>query len=213
MYVAAGTDLMRDTQDDLIRKAKATLRRQLCIQQTFAQGRAGIFQDIESPNQVTQQFGIPAGVNAANLQQQTLDSRASAFLYGSGTTGGEQVNLDSPEVFPVNRGGGCVPTQQQMPQPKYKKITPSFPRRAPHIVQTKNGPMYIKGKQSTIVPSSQLGLSGYAPPWGNAFVEPSQGEMGTGGGVLNWIQSNPWLSLAIAGAGVLVATQAKRGRR
>ena len=210
MYLPSNTPLMQDAQDCAIKGAQASLDRQLCIQTKFAMGRAAVFQDILSPNQIAAQFGVPAGVSAANLQQQTLDSRASAFLYGSGLGASPaEMMVDSPEVFPMGRAGGCMPVQHQMARPKYKKVVPSFPRRAPHIIQSGEGPMYYKGRAATIVSSSQLGLTGYAPPWGNAFVSPQSGD--GGGSVMGWIQANPWLSLAIAAGGVLVGSW--KGRR
>ena len=211
MYLPDGTELMTDAQDCAVKHAQESLARQLCIQTKFAQGRAAVYQSILSPDQIAEQFGIPAGVSAASLQQQTQPSRASAFLYGSGAadTGVAQVMIDTPQVFPVGRAASCSPGA--LAKPKYKKVTPGFPRKAPDIVRTSDGPMYFEGKASTVAPSSQMGLTGYAPPWGNAYATPTPGS--AEGGVLGWIQANPLLSFAIAGFGLAVASTQKRGRR
>jgi hypothetical protein len=50
------------------------------------------------------------------------------------------------------------------------------------------------------------GLSGIAPPWSNAWVMPiddSQDYPTSTPGLFGWIQSHPWLSLAIAGGAAL----------
>jgi hypothetical protein len=61
------------------------------------------------------------------------------------------------------------------------------------------------------------GMSGYAPPWSDAWSgrSGSSAASTTGArmGILGWIRSNPWLALGIAGAGAVLMSQSSRGRR
>lgn len=53
------------------------------------------------------------------------------------------------------------------------------------------------------------GLSGYAPPWGDAWVMPDAGP--DSGGVLSWASDHPWLILAaLAGGAVALSRRARR---
>lgn len=209
MYLPLNTPLMKCPQDNAVRCANAALERQKRIQMAFALGRASIFSNIESPDQIGATFGVGTGVNAANLQNQTLDARASAWLYGDGTqdplkpSGVAAVEMPTPTTYPLNRGGGCNrPTRtfqlsQQPPMP-----TPGRVKQAPTIIQSVEGPLYK---------SSGGGLTGYAPPWSDAFVQRSS-TAGTQNdtGVVSWIQAHPWLSLLLAGGGIFAVSQGRK---
>jgi hypothetical protein len=52
------------------------------------------------------------------------------------------------------------------------------------------------------------GLTGYAPPWSDAWV--MQQGVAESSGVMNWLADNGWWVLAAAGAGVLALS--RRGR-
>lgn len=239
-YLPSNTPLMKGPQDNAVAAAQASLVRQIQIQMQFATGRASIFSNIVSPDQVSAQFGVPAGVNAANLQGQTLDARASAWLYGDGTQDplkasgvAAVVDMPAPKVHSLNRGGGCLaPTRtrqlsQQPPMP-----TPGQVRQAPTIISTPQGPLYEAASPASLSPSAtrsftpvappqlavgrwmgNAGLTGYAPPWSDAFVQPSvAAEVNNDMGVVAWIKQNPWLSLALAAGGIFAASQGGRRR-
>lgn len=302
MYLPSNTPIMQDAQDCAIADAQASLARMLCIQTKIARGRAEIFRTIISPAQVAAQFGSQPAVSAAKMQQQTLGARTSAWLYGdgsgapAGTPGAApQVMLTSPQVYPLNRGGGCLPSGQLPLQKQAAVATPTVLPQAPvdvHLpgipgpgaaVSTAAPPHWSNlcwalrngaVDQSQFTPSEfaalqyrctqqgyhgacvpppntqayltagraagnlphipvgpevlaaipqapdqqmdcgqsyvMAGLTGYAPPWSDAFVT-ENAVQNNQGGVMGWIQSHLWLSLAVVGAGVLVASG--KGRR
>ncbi|HXU79236.1 MAG TPA: hypothetical protein VN794_21840 [Methylomirabilota bacterium] len=153
----------------------------------------------------------------------------------------QEIIRNAPEVVSLNRGSNCgilAPVQQQRtvnPVPR-----PGMPQRAPAIVQTPQGPLNFVGAPSTVpgaVPEIQgpvflpgkggpapapyatqyykiennLGLTGYAPPWSDAWVtETQQNQQGSDMGVASWISANPWLALAIAGAGVFALSKRRK---
>ena len=59
---------------------------------------------------------------------------------------------------------------------------------------------------ASILPAG--GLSGIAPPWGDAFVLPNGGVPQAG--VLSWVADNPWLALALVGGGVYALSRRSR---
>jgi len=66
--------------------------------------------------------------------------------------------------------------------------------------------MFYRGADSTIEGDYHgTGLAGISPPWSDAWVvpDPSQG----GGGLLDWVQSNPWLVLVIVGGTAYALSQ------
>lgn len=228
MYLPSNTPLLQGQRE---RAACCNARSQMRIDATrelMARGRAGIFEDIMSPEDLTRQFGIGVGVNAAKHQAQTYASRASGLLGTQPeTTDGPslaQLIADAPIVESLNRHpsqDGCSDVifapRLVGPDP-----TPSMPHGAPKIVNTTLGPMYVKGRPATYPLAQQTGdvfappagLTGYNPPWSDAWVMRSetvnpQKDMGVSG----WIKDHPWLSLAIAGAGMFALSQTKRGRR
>lgn len=200
MYLPSNTPLMKDTQACAVKRAQAGLDRQLCIQRHFAEGRLNIFRDIVSPEQVASQFGLPAAVNAANLQNQTSDARRSAWLYGDGSVSSSKAStVTSPRVYPMNRSGGCSPGA-----PSFSATAAANP--TPGVLP--NAPTQLPAFRQNVG-----GLTGYAPPWSDAFVGdegsgPGQNDMG----VVGWIQSHPWLSLGLVLAGAAAVGAKGRGR-
>jgi len=60
---------------------------------------------------------------------------------------------------------------------------------------------------------TQAGLTGYAPPWSDAWVM-DQTSASSSSGAMGWIAANPWLALGIGvGAIALLAQGQKKGRR
>lgn len=208
MYLPSNTPLMQGPQDHAVKCAQASLDRQLKIQMAFATGRAQIFSTIESPQQVGNTFGPSVGVSAANMQADTVDARASAWLYGDGTqhpikTAGTVVDMPTPATYPLNRGGGCLtPTRTRTATQQPAMPTPGLVKQAPLILGGIEPPIY----QTT------GGLTGYAPPWSDAFVQRNGSGNGQNVmGVVTWIQRNPLLSLALAAGGLFAVS--KGGRR
>lgn len=210
MYLPSNTPLMQGPQDHAVKCAQASLARQLQIQTAFATGRLNIFQTMVSPDQVAAAFGPSVGVSAANLQADTVDARVSAWLYGDGSaaplqsSGMAPVNVPTPTTYPLNRGGGCLTRPNQVRTAAQKPVmpTPGKVKQAPLIIGGIEPPIY----QTT------GGLTGYAPPWSDAFVQRSGSGNGNNDmGVVAWIQQNPWLSLALAAGGLFAVS--KGGRR
>jgi hypothetical protein len=210
-------------------KTAASAQRVQDTRETMAEGRARIFETIISPEELTSQFGVGLGVDAAKIQAQSEDARASGMLGLPATRLNgpslAQLVADAPTVVSLNRHrdqDGC--TDIVFSQVGVGPVpNPSMPHGAPRIVQTTIGPMYFRGPDATYPLAyphetfgvSPSGLTGINPPWSDAWVMPRNNANGSrDGGVLGWIQSNPWLSLAIAGAAVLGLNEAgKRGRR
>jgi hypothetical protein len=238
MYVPSNAPIMPDQGTDYARHEICSQERVGAMRRTSANGRAQLFKTLISPQDVTDTFGIGAGVNTQKLQNQTEVSRGTATLGTGGVDEGgrgptvAQVVSGAPEVVPYSkRGGGCrTAVAPYTPSPESPEV-PGMPHRAPNIVPTSVGPMYFRGAESTIPdaypdpvphpvsPSTRYvapsnvptvyaeilpangGLAGLSPAWGDAWVLKDSG-VPQPGGVWGWIGNNPWLALAIAGAGV-----------
>jgi hypothetical protein len=59
---------------------------------------------------------------------------------------------------------------------------------------------------ASILPAS--GLSGIAPPWGDAWILPDGGVPQAG--IFSWLGDNPWLALALAAGGVYALSRRSR---
>ncbi len=145
-----------------------------------------------------------------------------------------QLIANAPEVVSVNPGGGsCEPRQQSYAPSAFVNPQPGMPQQAPAIVRTENGPLHFAGAPGTfpgavqshtdISPVPQLkvgqyyniqntgGLTGYAPPWSDAGVQETPGNIGAGDmGVASWLMDHPWLSLALAAGGVMALSRRSR---
>jgi hypothetical protein len=218
MYLPSNTPILTKQRADAARHGAESDIRIDDMRRTSACGRARLFNTLVNPNQVADAIGMGTALDASKLQAQTNTSRAVGILGTGGqidtmATAGPSVAeiiANAPEVVSLNRGGGCTqPTYQPVPLGPDPK--PGMPARAPNIVQGVNGPMYYRGADATFAGNYPTrtavspGLSGFAPAWGDA------GEVqGAQSGVGGWLMSNPWLALAIAGAGVYALS--RRGR-
>jgi hypothetical protein len=222
MYLPSDSPLLVGQQRDA---AKAAADSDCRIQNTrlmMAKGRADLFQTVLSPEAAACVFGIGTAVNVEKMLGESLDSRAAILNNGTdpgappGPTMAEYIS-QAPEVISLNAQAdqvGCSNVVfSQRPAPKNPHA--GMPQRGPNIVQSPYGPMYFRGDSPTFQPASTLGLTGYSPTWSDAWVESDSATFGSPDmGVASWIRSNPWLSLAIAGAAVLGLNQmSKRGRR
>ena len=221
MYLPSDGAILTQQQADAAMHGAQSNQRLDAMRRTSASGRVKLFNTLVSPSQVAQNLGIAAAVNTAKLQAQTDTARASGILgatggpQGAGESGGgpspAQIIRDAPEVVSLNRGGGCS-TPSYQPVPLGDNPTPGMPHRAPNIVNGPYGQMNYRGADGTYTghyPSvtsatrRPTGLTGYAPRWSDASVLPNGGvPAGSDMGVGAWLMDHPWLSLAIAGAGV-----------
>lgn len=216
MYLPSNTPLLLDQRDCAARAAACSDARVRDMRQTSAAGRIALFNTLVSPQQVAQQNGIGAAIDTAKLQNQTRVSRAAGLLGGGSVDSAAVSSRDAiiagaPEVVSLNRGGGCAVAASPVSLPP--DPSPGMPARAPEIVDTVNGPMYYRGAGATFDNNSPTGLTGYAPPWSDAYVRETpinigQNDMGV---VSGWLMDNPWLALAI-GAGA-VAFFSRRSKR
>ncbi len=63
---------------------------------------------------------------------------------------------------------------------------------------------------ATLANTGMNGLGGLAPAWGDAWVLPDSG-VPDQGGIMGWVNENPWLVLALVGGGVYALS--RRGKR
>jgi len=228
MYLPSNTPLLKGQREHAACcQAKSALR-VAATRRQMAEGRAGIFETIIAPEELAHEIGIGLAVNAQKLQDQTLAARASAFLGVDPEENHEatiaEMIAGAPTVVSLNRQPdqtGCsdIVFSQQLVGPD---PTPSMPHGAPTIVRTEFGDMYFRGKDATYpgaYPSgmplgSGQGLTGYNPPWSDAWVMPNgNGDGSSDVGVGGWIKEHPWWALAIAGAGVFALSKGTKGRR
>ncbi len=142
---------------------------------------------------------LSAGVPAAD---------ASTLQVGAGAAG----QGPAPAVIPLNWApelgevGACIA----------EGSSPSLVPPMPSIVM----PVLLGSGQSPRVAVERAGAAGRAagrsggrpagfPRWSDAAIEAT-----TGGGVIGWIERNPWLAVGIVALGVVAATgNRKQGRR
>jgi hypothetical protein len=175
MYLPSNTPILADQREaGLCRLRKADAKVQ-AMRLTSATGRAQLFNTLINPNGLSETLGTGAGLDAAKLQQQTENSRASAILGGespawtaaaSGGNGGAgsvaEIIRNAPEVVSLNRGGGCqVQAPVYKPSPVQPDPQPGMPQRAVNIVTTPMGPLNFQGQPSTL-PSSYPQMQPYA---------------------------------------------------
>lgn len=217
MYIPSDTPILADQAATYARHAAESDERIACVRNLSARGRIALFNTLVPPTCVVGSFGMGTALDVQILQNQTLDARASAILGVPMVTPAPSVTEivnNAPIVVPMNGGGVC--TTSRRPSAASTPYMPGMPHRAPHIHETSMGPMYYRGADSTVVgdestslyPNSGLqGLTGYAPPWSDAWVMPT-------GTPFTPSQSNNaiwWLAAAALGAGIYAAS--KRGRR
>ena len=210
MYLPSNTPLMQDQRVSRVNSELQSEGRRQNATMTAVAGRAALFNTLVSPDVLAAQFGPGLGTSASINDSRSVVARASALMTGTPTENAPtfaQIVADAPVV---GSGPGCRgPVYAR--NPLGPNPTPGMPKRAPTIVNGPYGVMHFDSGPSSLDPAYGPGLTGYAPPWSDAFV----GDSGSGGsgfdmGVVGWIQSHPWLSLAIAAGGVFAAS---RGRR
>lgn len=244
MYLPSNTPLLQDQRAAAARHGAESDARVQAMRRTAACGRARLFNTLLNPSSISESSGIGAGLDAAKLQGQTEASRASGLLNTGAPSSSPvapsiaEIIANAPEVVSLNRGGGCQTQTVYKPVPLGPPPVPGMPQRAPTIVQTSSGPLYVQGAPSTIAgdypPQNQIaasgrssqpsalpikgyysilpaGLTGYAPPWSDAGVLPNGGVPEVPGvGVGGWIMDHPWLSLLLAGGGVYALSRRQR---
>lgn len=217
MYLPSDTPLLTDQRTDAAKDLACSGQRIQAMRVTSATGRAALFNTLINPNAVVDNLGTGTALDVARMQQQSETARATGLLGTTATPGpGPSVYdivRDAPEVVSLNRGGGCQGFAAARTVPLDPNPTPGMPRRAPNFVQTANGPLSFPGTESTAIDTVQYnqyrgGLTGYAPPWSDAWVtQVAQNQQGNDTGVASWISDNPWLALAIAAGGVFALSR------
>jgi hypothetical protein len=206
MYKPSNSPVFPDRAANLARKFAASDARIEAAKQASVNGRARIFNLLTSPSQVADVMGTAAGVNVANWQAQADPSRVSGVL-GVGLLDSEFTG-QAPECVPMreNIQVACAPSRSTVAVSSgpLADARPGMPHRAPHIVRGPNGPLHFRGESPTF-PHAHLrqGLTGIAPAWNDAGVmpegqQPNAYDVGVGG----WLMAHPFLTLALAGAGV-----------
>ncbi len=201
MYRSSNTPFLTQQQADRERNAAASDARIAEMRRTSASGRTRLFNTLVSPTQVATEMGIGSAVNVGKLQNQTAVSRASGIL------GLENQELDrmaqspvsdDPEVLPMTdrpmycaSASGAVRREVQVPVPEVA----GMPKRAPAIVDSRIGPMYFRGANATIPGSYEMEQQP---------VDTSDSSL------MSWLADNPWLALALAGAGIYAMSRRVR---
>jgi hypothetical protein len=187
-------------------KAQASNRRLAATQCRVNKGRFQLFNTTPSIASLAE-VSPELAVSGAKILQQSQAGRASVL--GAGTPAGpiQQPDVRPPIVEPLNTRtamdlAACgTKTTALSRRPVAEVMTPTMP---------KAGPMLVQGKIRDVVPR-RGGLSGIAPPWGDAIVTQQSSPIS---GFFDWIKQHPFLSLAVAGGVVYIATdERRRGRR
>ncbi len=175
-----------------------------------ARGRLGTFLTVPPISS----FSSPtvAG-DAARILNQSQVARASILGNGSPDTGpqgggGSQSYDDAPEVVPLNgRGSSQVCGGSDSPQPQAPPPQMLMPQPAPHAVRMRGVQVYVQSapiNTSWLQPSG--GMTGYAPPWGDAgLVDVVDGGMVSSG--------SGWLLGLLAVGGLVMLGSAAAGTR
>ncbi len=154
-----------------------------------ATGRVRMFNTLVGPNQVAERLGVGSGLDTARVQEQTRVARATGILgLAKDSISHDQLEMDSgaPEVVALSEHPlVCASRAAKQPEPQY---VAGMPQRAPAIVESRYGPMYFQGAESTVP--------------GSYPVDPP-----SDGGVMSWAAENPWWVLVLAGAGVLALSR------
>lgn len=209
MYLSSNTPILTKQREDAARHGAESDARIDAMRRTSACGRVRLFNTLVAPNQVADAIGMGTALDTAKLQAQTEASRATGILgtggqidTGAGPSAAEII-AGAPEVVSLNRGGGCA-SPSYTPVPLGPDPTPGMPARAPNIVQGPNGPMYYRGADATFQGNyptrTAVGLTGYAPPWSDAGMIPTDGAG-------SWLMDNKWLALALGAAGVFALSR------
>jgi len=177
MYRDSNAPILPDQVSDYARHEACRDERVNAMRRTSAEGRARLFSTLVSPTEVTNAFGIGAGVNTAKLQNQTEVSRATATLgIGDLAESGASVSeimRGAPEVVPYSkRGGGCRTGAAGYVPPPVTPSVPGMPHRAPNIVSSGVGPLYFRGAEST-VPDAYPDPVPAPLPAGTRYIQPS----------------------------------------
>lgn len=219
MYLNSQSPILAGQEQNLARESECSDQRIAAMRRISATGRARVFQTMIEPAAVVASMGTGAGLDTARLQRQTETSRALGLLSGapakksSAPDESREAIRKAPEVVPLNPGGAC-PTPGAARYLLPANAAPLMPQRAPAVVATPQGPLHFAGGlASPAAPAVKYdsivsGLTGFAPPWSDAFVpDVAQNAAVNDMGVVSWISAHPWLSLAIAGAGILALSR------
>jgi len=231
MYLSSGEIITAAVPQGL---AERNARSDARIEQAKCWSRAGrgaSYNTLVKPQQ-TLPISLGTAVNTAKLQGQTTAARAAGLLSTeaapviapAAVPGAHPAPSGPPPTIVPMNPGSCLSNRYQ-PNPGTINPRPGMPHEAPSIVETPWGPANVRGKNSTVPVQYPIGwvqrgskpggLSGWAPPWGNAWAGVPPGTSAEAqGGVWSWVQANPWLALGALGlAGVVAFNYHKRGRR
>jgi hypothetical protein len=205
------TPVLVDQVAERTRKAACSDARVRSTKRAAACGRAQLFNTLISANQVNAQMGIGAAIDVAKVQDQSEVARATGLL-ATGPGAAELPSLQeimaaAPEVVSMHRGAGCG-QPASLPAPSTRIVRPSMPDRAPQIVESQYGPMHFRSAESSTA-LTRSGLTGYAPPWSDAFVE-ADSQLVPAGEFTSWIADHPWWTLALAGVGIYALSRRTR---
>jgi hypothetical protein len=225
MYISSDSNLLEQDRANAAKAGVCSDGRIQAMRRISATGRAALFNTLVNPDSISAIVGTGAALDAATVQQQTETSRAVGLL---GTTAGggpgpsvAEIISGAPEVVSLNRGSSCgKPVEKYTSAVDNLNARPGIPRRAPKIINTSAGPLHFKGAESTVPgaypegnpgngsPDQSSGLTGYAPPWSDAWVMQTVDMPGVSDtGVVDWVMDHPWLSLFVVVGGVVVISR------
>ena len=143
-----------------------------------------------------------------------LGADSNATAAGATSPTGQPIYGQAPQVFSLNApsaqaiGASPATSSQSMPQ------AAPVPTQYGYFKAAEGPALPVRKFPTVIQPGGELacqqrGVSGYAPPWSDAFaIVAGKCPSGSGGN-----KAMPWVVLAILGAGLVGLTQAgKRGR-